>query len=58
MYILHIPVFYIFSKFVKIDSSKNLCIYLIIVILSSNLTKYLIENRFYKYLCKKYLKSR
>ena len=54
MYILHIPVFYVFLKFVRMDINKNLYIYLIIVLLLSNLTKYLIENRLYKHLCKKY----
>ena len=56
IYILHRPLYIIFEKFMgEMTSRVDFLIYFLMVFLMSNLAKYLVENKFYKYLCKKYL---
>ena len=56
IYILHRPLYIVFEKFMgEMTSHVDFLIYFLMVFLMSNLTKYLVENKFYKYLCRKYL---
>ena len=56
IYILHRPLYILFEKFIgEIRTHADFAIYFLIVFFVSNLTKYFIENKFYQYLCKKYL---
>ena len=56
IYVLHRPLYIVFEKFVgEIKNYTDFTIYLFMVFFMANLTKYLIENKFYKYLCEKYI---
>ena len=56
IYVLHRPLYIVFEKFLGgIKSYTDFTIYLFMVFFMANLTKYLIENKFYQYLCKKYI---
>ena len=56
IYILHRPLYIVFEKFMgEMTSHVDFLIYFLMVFLMSNLAKYLVENKFYKYLCRKYL---
>ena len=58
MYILHVPIYHIYRKYIhSIDNNFHFLIFFIIVFVASNGTKYFIENKYYKFLCSKYLKS-
>ena len=57
LYVLHNPIFLLYEKFVhEIDSNYHFILFFIILFVISNLTKYFIENKCYKFLCSKYLK--
>ena len=57
IYILHVPLYIIFKKFNnEITIDLQFLIYFILVFIISNLTKYFMENKYYGYLNKKYLK--
>ena len=56
IYVLHRPLYIVFEKFVgEIKNYTDFTIYLFMVFFMANLTKYLIENKLYKYLCEKYI---
>ena len=56
IYILHVPIASSYKKYIhKIDSNFHFMIVFIIIFIISNIAKYFIENKYYKFLCSKYL---
>ena len=58
MYILHVPIYHIYRKyFHEIDNVCHFFIFFIIIFVISIFSKLFIENMFYRYLSKRYLKE-
>lgn len=58
MYILHVPIYHIYRKyFHEIDNVCHFLIFFVIVFVISIFSKLFIENMFYRYLSKRYLKE-
>ncbi len=56
IYILHVPIYHIYNKYIhEVNNFNHFITFFLIVFIISNITKYFIENKYYKFLCKKYL---
>lgn len=55
IYILHIPLYFLYKKYIsEINNYRNFIIFFCILFVVSNFTKYFIESKYYRFLCKKY----